>query len=305
MSEGASGTGLPGNQRIVWMLWLQGPDAAPELVRACHRSWVERNPGWEVRLLSRETVTAYLDEHFARQLFSLLVPPQKIANLIRLYLLSRHGGVWADADCWCAQPLDGWLPDRMAGGFFAFRFPADAWLNSYRHRRLMRIVARSPDRIMDNWFLAGVAGNFISSTFLREHMALLQSSRSGLVRRRLRLATALLRRNPYLSAMLSSRWLLRLAAMFPYPVFHFHFARLLLEDEAFDAAWRAVPAHSVVEALRYGRTLGQAVDPVFLDDMAGRGAAPVFKLHWDVTDGASIAGSRYRWLVDQAKIDPQ
>jgi hypothetical protein len=51
-------------------------------------------------------------------------------------LLRRHGGVWADATCYCLQPLAEWLPSKLApAGFFAFDRPA-------------------PDRMLASWFLA-------------------------------------------------------------------------------------------------------------------------------------------------------
>jgi Capsular polysaccharide synthesis protein len=40
----------------IWMLWLQGWDNAPAIVRACLESWRGRNPGWRVEALDANTV---------------------------------------------------------------------------------------------------------------------------------------------------------------------------------------------------------------------------------------------------------
>lgn len=48
---------------------------------------------------------------------------ESVSNLIRLELLCRHGGAWADATTVCARPLDEWLPQHSQSGFFAFAAP--------------------------------------------------------------------------------------------------------------------------------------------------------------------------------------
>ena len=61
--------------------------------------------------------------------------PNHRANVLRMELLARHGGVWVDATCFCVRPLDEWLPAQMSSGFFAFARPARS-------------------RLLANWFLA-------------------------------------------------------------------------------------------------------------------------------------------------------
>jgi mannosyltransferase OCH1-like enzyme len=46
-----------------------------------------------------------------------------VAALARLCLLRTHGGVWVDATVFCRRPLDEWLPEHAASGFFAFANP--------------------------------------------------------------------------------------------------------------------------------------------------------------------------------------
>ena len=56
--------------------------------------------------------------------------------------------------------------------------------------------------------------------------------------------------------------------------------------------------------LRYSKSLHLPADDQFVDDFSGRGIAPVFKLHWHHIEGAKIAGSRLRWLLDQQRVNP-
>jgi hypothetical protein len=65
-------------------------------------------------------------------------------------LITEEGGVWTDATTICLRPLDEWLPDCMPAGFFCFRDPG-------------------PDRLVSNWFLAGVAGNRLACLWRDAH----------------------------------------------------------------------------------------------------------------------------------------
>jgi hypothetical protein len=121
--------------KIIWSLWLQGWNEAPEIVRACTASWTRLNPGWVVRRLTRKHVNSLfpptsLFAHLADDL-----PPEALSDIVRLELLTRFGGVWVDATTYCLVPLDGWLAPAMPQGFFAFDRPAQ-------------------DRMLSSWFLA-------------------------------------------------------------------------------------------------------------------------------------------------------
>lgn len=126
-------------EKIIWIFWAQGRAEAPPIVRDCVASWEDRNPGWEVRFLDREGLTSIIDtKDIPRD-----IPLAHQADAIRLRLLERHGGVWADATCYCAKPLDDWLLPLMQSGFFAFAYPG-------------------PDRLLDNWLLASEKDGLIA-----------------------------------------------------------------------------------------------------------------------------------------------
>lgn len=138
--------GIP---KIIWMLWLQGWDDAPEIARISRDCWARRNPDWRVQALTLESLCQFLPEDVVRDFTQISKPPEALANLIRIELLYRHGGVWADATTLCAAPLDDWLADAMHMGFFAFAQPG-------------------PDRMISNWFLAASKGSSIIRDWRRE-----------------------------------------------------------------------------------------------------------------------------------------
>lgn len=125
--------GIP---RVVWTLWLQGWDAAPPLVQACLRSWELRNPTWAVRALTAETIGDYVDlAAIYPDVNTAGLPAAARSDMIRVALLSEHGGVWVDSTVFCVRPLDEWIDEVSGTGFFAFARPG-------------------PDRMLSSWFLA-------------------------------------------------------------------------------------------------------------------------------------------------------
>jgi hypothetical protein len=120
--------------RRVWMYWGQGWDSAPEVCRLSLDSWRRWNPRHEVHPLDAAGAAALLGPPGAD-----LAPfPERVrANLLRLRLLARFGGVWADATVVCSAPLDAWLPLlTQRSGCFLFAVP-------------------QTEKLIGTWFIAG------------------------------------------------------------------------------------------------------------------------------------------------------
>jgi hypothetical protein len=133
----------PDFPRVIWDLWLQGWRDPPEIVSACRRTWERHNRGWTLVPLSKESACRLLAGSDALRLVAdKPLPPEALSDVIRIELLRRYGGVWADATTYCLRPLDDWLSERLTSGFFAFANPA-------------------PDRMLSSWFLAATTDNLI------------------------------------------------------------------------------------------------------------------------------------------------
>jgi hypothetical protein len=233
---------------VIWVLWLQGFDQAPVVVRHCLRSWKTRNPGWVVVELDREKLSDYIDPESLSTILGLDLTYQKTANLIRLYLLSRYGGVWADAGSFCAQPLDEWLHGQMSSGFFAFRLSGDTWL---RQRRSYQLFSRAPgaqdDRVLANWFLAARRGNPLVKILFEEHRDFFIRNRFPLQHVNPENRTRVLRfqrflgRNPRLAQLWTSPLVVRFAKVYPYFIFHYHFAKVVRVDDRCREVWERTP----------------------------------------------------------------
>jgi hypothetical protein len=128
--------------KVVWTFWAQGEASAPDIVRLCLQSWRARNPGWEIRCLDADALSDLVDvSHVPSEL-----PWRFQADMARLELLNRYGGVWADCTSWCHRPLDDWLPYAAGSGFFVFSAPG-------------------PSRWFDNWFIVSEPGGPLISAW--------------------------------------------------------------------------------------------------------------------------------------------
>ncbi len=126
--------------KILWTLWLQGWNEAPDIVRASGLSWRRWNQNWDIRFLDLTHVKSLLPHYTPEGSSTGRLSNVVLSDLFRLELLRRHGGVWADATAYCLMPLDKWLDGGTPRGFFAFDRPG-------------------PDRMLSNWFLAAAVGS--------------------------------------------------------------------------------------------------------------------------------------------------
>ncbi|MGR2766048.1 capsular polysaccharide synthesis protein [Photobacterium ganghwense] len=146
--------------KTVWMFWDSGLENAPEVVKLSYRTWVNLNPDYTVVLLDNQNIQDYLGFDFSAicSLFSVDLGAAGKSDLLRLYLLNRFGGVWADATTFCKKPLSQWL-DIDSSGFFAFR------------------EKFSDDRTLVSWFLVSTPGNSIVQALLLDSLQYLLKPR--------------------------------------------------------------------------------------------------------------------------------
>jgi len=47
--------------KIIWILWFQGIDNAPYVIRKCIDSWKLHNPSWKIVFLDENNYSKYID----------------------------------------------------------------------------------------------------------------------------------------------------------------------------------------------------------------------------------------------------
>lgn len=131
--------------QIVWVMWMQGLEDAPEIVKLCVNS-IKNNSGYsDVRVLTDSNIETFVDipvsisegvndGRISRALYS---------DYIRFKVLSQYGGVWLDSTCYCSGPLPKdteqleWtsakgIEDFEYNGFPSKQFPyIDQWVSYY------------------------------------------------------------------------------------------------------------------------------------------------------------------------------
>ncbi|HEY1920738.1 MAG TPA: capsular polysaccharide synthesis protein [Streptosporangiaceae bacterium] len=278
-----SNGGLP---KTIWFLWFQGLDNAPRLVRKCHESWVAANPGWRVVFLDERSLRSVTSRDYSTGYIGKL-PPQARSDLIRLDLLSHHGGIWADATCFCVQPVDDWLPPNLDSGFFAFSRPR-------------------PSQIISSWFLAAEPGNVLVSRMSERLLAYWgdHAFRNNHRRFLIKVLTRLLRRSPgtrnwWFSAPIRD-WL----GIYPYYAIMYMFEKLVSEDPECARVWADTPRVSAGPPHRLRRAGLLSPATAELRAEIDRQQVPVYKTAWnlrgrEVRDdsvlGYLLAGDGYRY----------
>jgi hypothetical protein len=102
--------------KTIWLLWLQGWDTAPWLIQNVRESWEIQNPGWKIQLITKDNLKNFVTD--IDYVYKDSVSSQAKSDIIRLSLLNKHGGVWADATLLCMKPLDSWIDDAIKNSNF-------------------------------------------------------------------------------------------------------------------------------------------------------------------------------------------
>ena len=130
--------------KIIFILWFQGFENAPELVKKCLQSWEFHNPDWNIIKLNNNNLGNYID---ISTYLKKKINYTALSDIVRCALLKKYGGLWVDSTVFCNKPLNSWLPSYIKEGFFAFNKPA-------------------PDRLLSSWFLYSEKNHFIINNWL-------------------------------------------------------------------------------------------------------------------------------------------
>ena len=124
------------HEKIIWIMWQQGMDNAPELVRMCYRSILNGfSDKFKIICLDENNVHDYitLPDHIIQKFKKGYITRQWFADLVRITLLDKYGGTWIDATMFYSGAE---VPEFIFDDdLFYFQFPRVlgklARLNSY------------------------------------------------------------------------------------------------------------------------------------------------------------------------------
>ena len=104
----------------IWICWLQGLECAPSLVKTCVESIYSFYQKNEIIILTYNNLSEYVEipDYIQEKHEKGLISPAHFSDIIRVALLTQHGGVWIDA----TVLLTGEIPaDIMQSDFFCYR----------------------------------------------------------------------------------------------------------------------------------------------------------------------------------------
>lgn len=100
----------------IFMNWFQGWATAPEICNICKDSWAKNNPDWNLVLLDETNLDDYTN--LRSILPNVRTNPANYSDILRIFLMKEHGGVWADATLFCNKPLSNWVTDSKDSFIF-------------------------------------------------------------------------------------------------------------------------------------------------------------------------------------------
>lgn len=92
----------------IWVLWLQGEDCMPEIVRKCVNSIRRNAQKHPVHLLSKDNISDYVDDCFDFKRVNegnYKISRTHYSDLLRMQLLSKYGGLWIDSTVYMSKPM--------------------------------------------------------------------------------------------------------------------------------------------------------------------------------------------------------
>jgi len=91
----------------VWVFWWQGREAMPEIIELCYKSKLRAAGTHSVILLTKDNIREYVEfpEYVWQQFEAKKLRIQHLADMIRVQLIAKYGGIWLDASIYCIDNI--------------------------------------------------------------------------------------------------------------------------------------------------------------------------------------------------------
>ena len=129
--------------KIIWSYW-DNPEV-PEFVKKCRKNWEKFATNYEIRYLNKNTIEDYITnmpENWQN------LPAYRQADVLRLKLLEKYGGIWMDASILLLEN-----PDKFVGGDITLFITPLTTINN---------------PVYENWFIASKPNNEIIKKWIVE-----------------------------------------------------------------------------------------------------------------------------------------
>ena len=91
----------------VWVFWWQGEENMPPIVKASFES-IKKNTSHQVVLIDKDNFNDYIElpDYILEKLEKKVITLTHFSDILRACLLSKYGGLWADATIYLTQNID-------------------------------------------------------------------------------------------------------------------------------------------------------------------------------------------------------
>jgi len=103
--------------KMIWTYW----DHPSKTVELCKQSWKKWNPNYEIIVLTKKNYKGYVT--IPEEIRNHPIFTDRLSDLIHLWVLTEHGGIWMNPGILLSAPLDQWLFPKYAefSGFHLHR----------------------------------------------------------------------------------------------------------------------------------------------------------------------------------------
>lgn len=106
--------------QTIWVCWLQGEEAMPEIPRLCIESIRKNSCGRNVTVLTLDNFQNFveIDPIIIDKYNNGLIKNCHFADILRVGILAQKGGLWMDATMFCTAPIDSHF---LSDNFYSIR----------------------------------------------------------------------------------------------------------------------------------------------------------------------------------------
>ena len=89
--------------KIIWSYW--DTEEIPEIVKLSIKSWKKTSPNYKINFTNQKNI----EELVSLPKYWKTLPPYRQADIIRLHLVEKYGGVWIDSSTILLESLDNFI----------------------------------------------------------------------------------------------------------------------------------------------------------------------------------------------------
>jgi hypothetical protein len=128
---------MSGDEKIIWSYWHDHTNI-PYIVTLAILTWKKHNSDYTINFLTQNNFTKFVSVDELPPIFNSTTHLQEKADIIRLYVLYKYGGIWIDSSILITQPLAHvWDNQYDVGGY---------WIPIFTNN--------SDKKVFENWFIS-------------------------------------------------------------------------------------------------------------------------------------------------------